>query len=477
MLYGALRLVAGTALRWYYREVALVGAERIPARAPALLVVNHPNALVDALVVGWLVPRRIRITAKAVLFENPVLGAFLRTMGVIPLRRMSDELKRRREAAGIEPTGKGTAVPDPARNAEAFAAILDALDGGAAVLIFPEGKSHDDPVLAPLRTGPARMALAARDAGRAPGLQIVPIGLVFESKDVVRSRVVAVVGESIDVARWKPPERSAPEALTAEIARRLAAVVLEAPSDAQLARVQRLARHVTAILAPSATPVGAGTSLGDEYAVASRVARGMEALGRMPGDLRTRAERALARVERFDERLREARVDPPDVAISLRTTHGARFVARELALLAVAGPVAAWGRLTHLVPFRLARRLALRDVTARDQPAMRTIVWGLAMTLANYVLQGALVWWLAGGALALLHVAVLPFAADVDLRYSDRLLRASRRMRAYLTLRRSPGLAQALGEERAALATEIRELDARFAALERAPEVVGGSGS
>lgn len=472
MLYRTLRLVAGTALRWYYREVAIVGAERIPPRGPALIVVNHPNALVDALVVGWLVRRRIRITAKAVLFDNPLLGAFLRTMGVIPLRRMSDELQRRR-AAGREPDGQSEpAAPDPARNAEAFAAILDALDGGAAVLIFPEGKSHDDPRLAPLKTGPARIALAARDAGRAAGLQIVPIGLVFESKEVVRSRVVAVVGDCIDTAQPEVRGAASPEALTQEIARRLGAVVLGAPSPARLAHVQRLAHHVTAILAAAPPAVGAGQSLGDEYAVATRVARGLEALAGMPADLRAQAEHTLERVERFDDKLRDAGIDPTDVAISLRTTHGARFVFRELAMMAAAGPLAMWGRVTHFVPFRLARRLATRDVTARDQPAMRTIVWGLAITLASYAAQGALVWWLAGGTLAALHVVVLPIAADVDLRYADRLRQAARRMRGYLTLRRDSGLARALGAERAALAAEIRALDAQFTALERASPTV-----
>lgn len=476
MLYSTLRLVAGVALRWYYREVTIVGAERVPHTGPVILAVNHPNALVDALVVGWLVPRRIRITAKAVLFDQPALGAFLRTMGVIPLRRASDELARRRREPGRGATDTIDDRPDPRRNVEAFDAILDALDAGAAILIFPEGRSHDDPALAPLKTGPARIALTAREANRAPGLRIVPIGLVFESKEAPRSRVAAVVGESIRVHEWQvPPEASRrADALTAEIARRLRDVTLSAPTPERLEQVQRVARLVTAILAPAAPSVGEDQSLGDEYAVAARVARGLDTLESLPADLRQRATRALADVEEFGRDLQAAGVAETDAAISLRKRHGARFVAREVALLMLAGPVAAWGRITHWIPFRLARRAALRDVTARDQPAMRTIVWGLALTLASYAAQVAIVWAVFNGLAALVHLVVLPIAADVDVRYADRLRTAGRRMRTYLRLRRRPEMASRLAERRRALADEIRAVDAAFRghAAERPPSVV-----
>jgi 1-acyl-sn-glycerol-3-phosphate acyltransferase len=46
-----------------------------------------------------------------------------------------------------------------------FRTVSEALDANSAVLIFPEGTSHDDPQLAPLRTGLARMALVAALAG------------------------------------------------------------------------------------------------------------------------------------------------------------------------------------------------------------------------------------------------------------------------------------------------------------------------
>src|SRR5215211_1855078 len=173
-MYALLRAIAGVALRWYYRDIQVEGLPRIPRGSPLLLVVNHPNALVDALVVGWVVPRRVLITAKATIFRNPLAGWFLRHLGVVPLRRASDEARA------------GGRI-DPSRNRDTFQAVHDALRRDGTVLIFPEGKSHDEPSLAPLKTGAARMALQAREAG-VIGLAIVPIGLTFERKDAPRTR-------------------------------------------------------------------------------------------------------------------------------------------------------------------------------------------------------------------------------------------------------------------------------------------------
>ena len=47
MVYALLRAAAGIALRWFYRDIQVVGAERVPRDRPLLVVVNHPNALVD----------------------------------------------------------------------------------------------------------------------------------------------------------------------------------------------------------------------------------------------------------------------------------------------------------------------------------------------------------------------------------------------------------------------------------------------
>ncbi|MDQ3950387.1 MAG: lysophospholipid acyltransferase family protein [Gemmatimonadota bacterium] len=468
ILYRLLRLTAGIALRWFYRDVRERHADRVPPGAtPLLLVVNHPNALVDALLVGWAMPRPVTITAKATLFENAALARFLRYMGVVPLRRASDE--RRPRAAAADPADAAGRVRRVDRNTEAFRAILRRLEEGGAVLIFPEGKSHDEPALAPLRTGPARIALQAQREGRVRALAILPIGLIFERKEAPRSRVLVDVGDPLDVGGWvsaaarRADGASEVDALTEEIDRRLRDVTLNYATADEAARTRGLAR-VFASLLDDPPPVGTGRSLEDEVELERRLAQARRLLEGERADpaLRARAERFLDRLDTFEHALRAEGIAVDDVAISLRRRHGARFALREGAVLALAGPVALWGRLNHWLPFRLARALGQRDMTSRDQPAMRTILAGFVLVLLFYGLATTLVARLAGGVAAAAYLVSLPIAADIDLRFAERMRRARQRMRAYLRFRRDPQLRERLCAEHAWLTSEIGELARAF---------------
>jgi 1-acyl-sn-glycerol-3-phosphate acyltransferase len=215
MIYNVLRWINGVALHWFYRDIRIAGRERIPTGVPLLIAANHQNALVDSLIVAWVMPRRIAMTAKATLTENPLIALLFRIVGVVPLRRVSDEA---RKADGP--------LPDRSRNAEAFREILNMLEHRRAVLIFPEGKSHNEVGLEPLKTGLARLALQARDERSIEGVTILPLGLIFEDKGVPGTAIGARVGEPIEMDSWPTTD---PVGLTEEIARRLRSV-----SDAAL---------------------------------------------------------------------------------------------------------------------------------------------------------------------------------------------------------------------------------------------------
>ncbi|MCU0619834.1 MAG: MFS transporter, partial [Gemmatimonadaceae bacterium] len=313
-LYRLFYHIAAVAMRWYYRTVEFAGTERIPQRGPLLLVVNHPNELIDALCAGLAAKRRLTFTGKATLFTNPLAARFLRTMGVVPLRRAKDE-------AGVDP-----AAANPRRNAEAFAALHEALRGGEAALIFPEGISWDTPHLAPLRTGAARIALSARDDAGVRGLRIVPVGINYERKDGVRSRVLVEVGDPLDVDTFAGDV----DALTDELSRRLWAVTLNFDDEAAAGEVLDVAT-VLASVTDTVRP------LGDEAPIAAMVAtarradaiRRRIAAGALPPETVERVRRVQRRLVALRRTAGRLGIRLDDVALDTSLPSASRFAVRE----------------------------------------------------------------------------------------------------------------------------------------------------
>jgi 1-acyl-sn-glycerol-3-phosphate acyltransferase len=193
-----------------------------------LLVANHPNSLLDPVLVQAVAGRPVRFLAKAPLFTDAKVGWLVRGAGAIPVFRAADD-----------PAQMG-------RNEDTFRAVHAALAGCAAVGIFPEGLSHLEPGLAPLRTGAARIALGV---GRV--FPVVPVGLVFRAKDVFRSDALVLVGEPVpwdDLAPRGIADAEAVRDLTARIDATL-------PRDRQ-SRAGRTARWPSARCA-SGKPSGA----------------------------------------------------------------------------------------------------------------------------------------------------------------------------------------------------------------------------
>src|SRR5947207_2414653 len=181
MIRQIIQIVLRVALRVYFRRIEVAGLENVPLDTPVIFVLNHPNALVDPAFLLCLAPRRVAFIAKAPLFRMPVIGSLVRALDSLPAYRRQDEGQ------------------DTSRNIETFTAARQLLARGITIGICPEGVSHDEPRLKPLKTGAARIALAAASSGAAMDLKIVPVGLYYTEKTTFRSSALLYFAEGIPV--------------------------------------------------------------------------------------------------------------------------------------------------------------------------------------------------------------------------------------------------------------------------------------
>lgn len=190
---------------------------------PVLLVLNHPNGLLDPLVATALLDPPPRFLAKATLWKIWPLKPFVRLFNPIPVQRPQDNT----EGRVSEETTRRTVE-----------SVHEALCQGEIVALFPEGISHGMADLAPLKTGAARMALSSPIVP-----QLIPAGLVFGDRPRFRHSVLLRVGAPIAYEDLRPRglEAEAVLELTRRIRAALYPLTLHAPQEQALMLAQDLA--------------------------------------------------------------------------------------------------------------------------------------------------------------------------------------------------------------------------------------------
>jgi glycerol-3-phosphate O-acyltransferase/dihydroxyacetone phosphate acyltransferase len=191
---------------------------------PVLVVLNHPNGLLDPLVPAALLNRPPRFVAKAGLWNLLPLRPFLALFDAIPVQRVQDLPE------GADEAQRKAAV------AATFASVHAAFEKGQVVGIFPEGISHGGHDLAPLKTGAARMVLSA-----AIRPALVPMGLVYSDRQLFRHGVLLRVGEPIPTSDLIGTEPEAVLTLTARIREALYPLTLHDVEAETLALAKDLA--------------------------------------------------------------------------------------------------------------------------------------------------------------------------------------------------------------------------------------------
>jgi 1-acyl-sn-glycerol-3-phosphate acyltransferase len=170
-------MISEKALYWFskpivtgYTGTMLKMDVRRHAALPAgarIIAANHPSTT-DPFFVASMLRQQSFILIKDLLFKVPLLGAYLRRSGHIPV------------AAGC--------------GQQALQVALAHLQAGHTILIFPEGTlSPLEGGMAPARTGVARLAILS-------GAPVVPVGIHLQTErlHILRSEVDG----QVEYGRW-----------------------------------------------------------------------------------------------------------------------------------------------------------------------------------------------------------------------------------------------------------------------------------
>lgn len=208
--------------RIWFRALHREGPDLPPG--PCLILLNHPNGLLDPLAAAALLNRRAGWLAKATLWKLAPLRPFLAAFRAIPVTRPKD----------------GGATPETIQ--QCFRKVHEVLAAGGSVAMFPEGVSHSEADLAPLKTGAARMALSSPVP-----VALVPAGLVYGDRATFRHSVLLRLGEPV---AWQDlaPRGADPEAV-AELTARIRTALKPLTLHDAAARVLALAQEVAWLLA------------------------------------------------------------------------------------------------------------------------------------------------------------------------------------------------------------------------------------
>ena len=187
----------------YFRKEHMVGLENVPVNGtPCVVVSNHQNCLNDPLsVVLNLTDRRMNFIARANVFNNPIAGAFLRKIGMLPAYRMSHE--------GYSAVSK---------NKDMMNASSDALCDGETLMMYPEAGHQNKRWLGSFKIGYLKIAFEAAEKFKFErDVMILPSANHYSNYFHARTDMLIRFGEPISLKPYYEEYKAEPRATMLKI--------------------------------------------------------------------------------------------------------------------------------------------------------------------------------------------------------------------------------------------------------------------
>lgn len=179
LLYYAFKIFIKTGLFFYTKKVIVLGHNNIPKKGAVLFTANHPNGLIDPLLIATHISRRTHFLVRAAVFKKKLVAAFFDLLGMMPIYRIRDGVKQL------------------SKNEEIFNKCQQLLNNNNTLLIFPEGSHNRKRTIRPLSKGFTRIIFRTLNENSETNIHIVPIGITYQNASNYPSKVAINIGKPI----------------------------------------------------------------------------------------------------------------------------------------------------------------------------------------------------------------------------------------------------------------------------------------
>ncbi|MGI8640382.1 MAG: lysophospholipid acyltransferase family protein [Pyrinomonadaceae bacterium] len=435
------------ALRLFFRRIEAAGIEKVPKNGAIIFVLNHPNGLVDPGIVFVSLLRRVSFLAKSTLFDIPVGGYLLRLIEALPVFRRID------------------AGADRAKNQFTFQNCEELLARGRCIAIFPEGISHNETKLQPIKTGAARIALGALAVGKdnnelvKNGLKIMAVGLYYTSKTAFRSEALIRYGEIFDVEPVEldengEPLREAVVELTKKIENALQNATLNLENTEELETVVK----AEALFSSVYENLIFKQTLTQNFLRLQDLAEKYKLLGQSNP---AKMEKLREKVEKYESNLQTSGLTVESLSVLQHpTAYVFRYLILRIVVLLLLAPLAIVGAIIHS-PAYLFSNLLGQMVTTHDLDAAGSTSKILAACIfmpLTWLICLGIVFYFFGWQFALLSIPLLIMCGYIALRSFETLIDMKIWIKAAWFLVRQRGLFLRLLVQRETLRQEISEI-------------------
>ena len=170
-----LKILIQAGLWLFCNKIHLKNKQLFKTKGPLLIIANHPNSFLDAVIIGSYYKRRVYFLARGDAFKKPIHRFLLESLNMIPVYR----LREGKEFLHL--------------NDYAFSRSIELLSKGFAVLIFIEGICVNSNELQPFKKGTARILEGIQKLNVYPTIHIT--GIAFNQFRGIGKIVNLVVSE------------------------------------------------------------------------------------------------------------------------------------------------------------------------------------------------------------------------------------------------------------------------------------------